>query len=448
MKKICFISFLLLLSFQANEEKIVIHNDYPSEQGLAIFNIKDSDSIKELPVNDLQAEGEKMLQIQGENLERKSQGFVFNNNFQFFKKLVIQYQSDQGSEGSPVKIDICLKNIELGNCLVYKLKIKNNKWNTLELRPSQFGSGHALGVGSTKPVKWQDLDALDIRVPEGMTLNIRRIQWEESNLNQDLYVTLNEVIDDIKKTYSGMILSSHSKNLGVYYISLKKEFGSNLVFEQLDRSLSEVFKDFPSLNQPTIRPLYLIVFEDLNQGNEFWKQYGMRYGLNLSNVITSSGFNALGISSCIFDPLQGIVRPVYAHEILHSYIELNWQIGSTGNWIQEGMANYYQYHQNPMNPSTPNYKLFLNNTLEKKWKPLSVLMNGESIDVKDYPQISSVMDFIINNADLKKQFDQGLKRLRDDNSTNNNNLAESFFDMSLFEFEKKWLKWMAEKYTN
>ena len=201
--------------------------------------------------------------------------------------------------------------------------------------------------------------------------------------------------------------------------------------------------DFPQLDQPR-RPVILLVFSREADYRAFWP----RFAEALDSVLTpptSDGFTALGIasSSCETDDCR--VRPVFIHEAAHALMEQMLGLGSHGDWLTEGLATRYQLRFSGQDLA-PIVSSALQNAGERT--PWIELLSGGEIRPSRYWQAALIIEWLLDEPQRRRQFDEFLEQVRIHSQTNVQALAQRCFDATLPELEKQWLEWLKARYSD
>ena len=207
----------------------------------------------------------------------------------------------------------------------------------------------------------------------------------------------------------------------------------------LDKMLAMVLADFPTLKAPkSISPL--LVFSDEAHYRAFWKELAAKFN-SQGPTPTSDGYSMLGIGGSYYDPRLGSVRPVYAHEASHALMARLFGIASEGDWLHEGLANYYQLHLTNQNPASIAKTL----VAQRRLIPLNQLLNGRPLQIKEYAQAALFIEWIMANGTRKERLLPAIRYMAKKGSTAFEPAAKVHFGASVERIQTSWLRWMQTR---
>lgn len=198
-------------------------------------------------------------------------------------------------------------------------------------------------------------------------------------------------------------------------ISDAPDLDLDVLTKHLEKFVSSFKKDFPFVKNPAGFPT-LLIFKDKKDYQKFTPRFAAMLSAGGAKP-TSGGYTFMGIAQSYWSSKYGTKRPVYGHEFLHAYIELATSLpSSSGDWVQEGIANYYQTKIHPQ----ANLKSIIKNGVRSpsKHTKLKTLLNGKRIKMDRYWQALSVIDLLINNPSYKQHLEKLLTAFEEDASTN------------------------------
>ncbi|MFP6900381.1 MAG: hypothetical protein VCA36_05530 [Opitutales bacterium] len=207
----------------------------------------------------------------------------------------------------------------------------------------------------------------------------------------------------------------------------------------LDQMLAMVLSDFPSLKAPKSVPP-LLVFSDEARYRAFWKQLADKFN-SQGPTPSTDGFSMLGIAGSYYDPRLGSARPVYLHEASHALMARLFGIASEGDWLHEGLANYYQLHFTKQNPAGIAKTLVAQGRLI----PLDQLLNGRPLDIKHYAQAALFIEWIMANGTRKERLLPAIRHMAKQGSTAFAPAAKVHFGASIQRLQTSWLRWMQTR---
>lgn len=106
-----------------------------------------------------------------------------------------------------------------------------------------------------------------------------------------------------------------------------------------------VLADLPFLAAPSNRPT-LLVFATEAEYRQFTPRLAERLNSRAESP-RSGGYTLHGLATSYWLPDADRPRPVFTHEYVHSLLSLRAGLDNSGEWLQEGLANYYQLRFHP-----------------------------------------------------------------------------------------------------
>ncbi|OGV48442.1 MAG: hypothetical protein A2X49_15940 [Lentisphaerae bacterium GWF2_52_8] len=166
----------------------------------------------------------------------------------------------------------------------------------------------------------------------------------------------------------------------------------------LDQLAERIQKDFDFLPPLRGKPV-LLVFARQDDYLQFPVRFSRLYNAHSKEPL-SGGYTLCGVATSFWKPELGTKRPVYTHEYVHAMFERFALIPNNGEWVQEGLANYYQMLCHPQD----NLALVISREIERKdCLPLENLCSGASIRVDDYWQALSLMALLLNEPKYREK---------------------------------------------
>ena len=156
--------------------------------------------------------------------------------------------------------------------------------------------------------------------------------------------------DDVAKVAFGDAAADPDKvrmadDDGITVITNAPECEVEKLLAHLGKVAAAVKADMPFVGTPA-NPMMLVVFAEEDQYKEFPVKLSERLGAQAAPT-TSSGYTVQGIATSSWDPRQGTLRPVFAHEFVHALLTATLHLDNKGEWFQEGMASHYQLRFHP-----------------------------------------------------------------------------------------------------
>ncbi len=169
------------------------------------------------------------------------------------------------------------------------------------------------------------------------------------------------------------------------------------------KHLAVVQRDFPSLQADPIRKPVLIVFAGEKDYRQFPPRFADMHNSEMS-MPTSGGYTFMGVATSFWNERYGAERPVFGHEFIHAWLELAAGLPSgSGDWVQEGIANYVQIEVTPQENLGEIILMGIED--ENLHLPLQALCSGKQVPMNRYWQALSFIRF------LKEKYPEQLPEL-------------------------------------
>jgi hypothetical protein len=207
-------------------------------------------------------------------------------------------------------------------------------------------------------------------------------------------------------------------------------------FEKLSRF---IFADFPGFTRP-VRKIPMLIFATERQYRDFWPRFGAKFA-SVIPPINSDGYSVLGVAGSYYSPEFGPVRPVFIHEACHAILAPVMGLSNSGEWLHEGLANYYQLRWTKQNIHELTKKMISDGS----HVPFSQLLNGDSVRMRHYAQITLVMQWMMGDPELRQSLQNAIKTMKMRSSTSLEPVCERHFQRTLEELELDWLRWAREQ---
>ncbi len=214
-----------------------------------------------------------------------------------------------------------------------------------------------------------------------------------------------------------------------------------LEIESLEKKMGELFgkvkKDFEGIKTSVPdSPPTLAVFATQDEYRKFTPRFAEML-LGSASPPTSGGYTVNSIATSSWDPSKGTMRPVYFHEMLHSWMDKVCGFpSSNGDWIQEGFANYYQLMFFPQDDLGQIILDGIGNP--KMHMPLKELCSGKRIPMDRYWQALSVIAMLENKDGYKEKMPKLLEVLLERRSTDLNPVINDVLGVDMGKFSSDW----------
>jgi hypothetical protein len=182
------------------------------------------------------------------------------------------------------------------------------------------------------------------------------------------------------------------------------------VADILQPVVEQMTKDLPL--QPSATPARLLIFATRQEYQKFPPRLAEQYGKEAA-LPQSDGFTLLGWATASWDAQQGAQRPVFVHEFVHSFLETRLGLANSGEWLQEGLATYYQLQAYPQK----NVPEFIRDGIAREQFDLKALTSGKPIAATTYWQAATLCSLLVRDPTYQPKFKDLIAALRKSRST-------------------------------
>ena len=183
--------------------------------------------------------------------------------------------------------------------------------------------------------------------------------------------------------------------------------------DHLEKVAAAVAKDFAFLETP-LPPGMLLVFGTPEDYRGFVPRLGKRWNAE-APAPTSGGFTTQAIALSSWSETHGTLRPVFAHEYVHSLLSRALLLPNKGEWLHEGLANMYQLRFHPQE----NLPAIIRDGVAdpQKHLPLAKLCNGQAIPLNRYWQAVTVAELLLREPKYQTHLGKLIAAFQKDGST-------------------------------
>lgn len=277
--------------------------------------------------------------------------------------------------------------------------IEKAEWQTIELPLEFFPHSRAATV------PWNEAVRCAFYFPEGGTFEFDSIELVDRE-GVDSQLDIREISE-----FAFGNRSESTKGGGFVVISDAKPLEREKLATELQKMSERISSDL-SLQEIDNIQVPLLIFSEEKQYREFFPKLGKALGAQLAPP-QSDGFAAHDIAASFYDPNKGSLRPVFAHESVHSFLSQAFGISNSGEWLQEGFANYYQMIW--MNES---FESMAAQMVKRNPPKLKELLSGEPIGIPNYPWALMFVKWQIEDPVRKERFLNEIKAMKKNASTN------------------------------
>ncbi len=218
------------------------------------------------------------------------------------------------------------------------------------------------------------------------------------------------------------------------------QFDLEVFGKHLDDVEAAVLKDLPFLGPPSNRPA-LVVFATEDEFRKFTPRLAERFASEAREP-RSGGFTLLGVATSFWSGERP--RPVFTHEYVHSLLSMRADLDNRSEWLQEGLANYYQLRFHPQDlqrivaPALLNAKLRL---------PLKELADGKAIPTNRYWQAVTLIELLVETDPYRGKLQDLFAAFAATGNTDLGPQLGPILDTDWDRLEAAWRKYCERKYV-
>ncbi len=158
----------------------------------------------------------------------------------------------------------------------------------------------------------------------------------------------------------------------------------------------------------------LIVFDRDADYRQFVPRLGAYWNAQAAEP-KSGGFTVQAIATTAYSERHGTLRPVYTHEFVHSLLARALRVSNRGEWLHEGLANYYQLRFHPQENIADIVRSGVDDSSQQL--PLEELCNGKPIPMNRYWQAMTVVEMLLTDEAYRTSLTRLLEAFGSDGST-------------------------------
>ncbi|WP_425615957.1 hypothetical protein NA78x_005893 [Anatilimnocola sp. NA78] len=213
----------------------------------------------------------------------------------------------------------------------------------------------------------------------------------------------------------------------------------DVVADLLVPVVEKMNKDLPLL--PATSPARLLIFATREEYEQFPPRLAQQFGKEAA-IPKSNGFTILGWATAGWDPQQGEKRPVFVHEFVHSLIESRLQLANEQEWLQEGLATYYQLQIYPQK----NVPEIVQAGLARGDFDMRKLTSGQPIATTDYWQAATLCSLLLRDPGYQPQLKELITALQQADSTKLEPHLATVFKTDFNKLTADWKKHCREAF--
>jgi hypothetical protein len=225
-------------------------------------------------------------------------------------------------------------------------------------------------------------------------------------------------------------------------VSATSELSSDELLKHVSSLKKQIESDFPFLPASRVPPK-LVVLSKRADYRPFIEKFTA--ALNSQTAVPASdGLTILDVSVSCWDPAQGTLRPVYAHEYVHGLAGHLLGFENQSDWLHEGLATYYQLKAHPQ----ANYAEIVRMGIENRnlSTPLEELCNGKRIPMNRYWQAQTVVDLLLTDDTYRQQLPQLIAAFQANGSTDLGPALEKILSKDWNQLTDDWRSHCRSRY--
>lgn len=315
-----------------------------------------------------------------------------------------------------------------------KVSFDHDGWKTFELPMEWFRWSPG------RVPQWENISSIGIRGGAGLKFWIDGLEVVDRAADKGPNQTVSSIINGVFKDPKSV---RHKAEDDVWLITNSDEIDIDKLHTHLTKVRDYVLEIIPrwKTNGATTKAPVLIVAQDRKDYQSLFTPFGERYVATIA-APNSGGFTVQGVGFSYFDPDYGTIRPVFSHEFTHS---IACQLGRNdivpSPWFDEGLATLVHIHFHPQ----PGVAKIIQAGMEdpEKRMPLERLTRGR-IALNRYWQAWTLLDFLMNDAEMKPKFNDLVARFEATGKTDLSLHLKPVYGIDFGELEEKWQDYVAE----
>lgn len=188
---------------------------------------------------------------------------------------------------------------------------------------------------------------------------------------------------------------------------------TNKLADHLQTVAETVLKQLALPKQEGLRGT-LLVFDRDPDYRQFVPRLGNYWNAQAAEP-KSGGFTVQAIATAAYSEQHGTLRPVFTHEFIHSLLARALCISNRGEWLHEGLANYYQLRFHPQENIGEIVRAGVGDS--SAHLPLEQLCSGKPIPMNRYWQAMTVAEMLLIDDAYRRALPQLLDAFGANGST-------------------------------
>jgi hypothetical protein len=313
-----------------------------------------------------------------------------------------------------------------------KVELTHTGWKKVELPLKYFRWGTA-----TIP-RWNEVSRLGIWLRDSAEVQIDLVTLERS---KDSDAALLQGDDLAAIAFPGAEAKSvrRLESDDRLVLTNTRQLDLDAFGKHLSEVEAAVLKDLPFLGPASNLPT-LIVFATEDEYRQFTPRLAARFASEAAEP-RSGGFTLLGVATSSW--MGERPRPVFTHEFVHSLISMRADLDNRSEWLQEGLANYYQlrFHPQDLKPivaqglADPDFRL-----------PLAELASGKPLPANRYWQAVTLIELLVETEPYRGKLKDLFTAFAAAGSTDLGPQLKPIYDTDWTTLEAAWRKHCDAKY--
>lgn len=287
-----------------------------------------------------------------------------------------------------------------------KIELRHSGWKLIEVPLS------AMRWGDQRAPRWDKVKNMVLFVRQPSELWIDSL-WLSAGANNEAAELAGERLARLAFPRSDASQVAVVRREQVELISDCSKIDANKLADHLQSVAETVLKQLALPKQEGLRGT-LIVFDRDPDYRQFVPRLGAYWNAQAAEP-QSGGFTVQAIATAAYSEQHGTLRPVFTHEFIHSLLARALHISNRGEWLHEGLANYYQLRFHPQE----NIAEIVRSGVEdpSSHLPLEKLCDGKPIPMNRYWQAMTVAEMLLTDEAYRASLPRLLEAFGTDGST-------------------------------
>lgn len=287
---------------------------------------------------------------------------------------------------------------------------------------------------------WDRVSRMGISFRNTANLWVDSIRLQDENDKRGAMLTAEDLI---QMAFNDRPDASITKSGRIRVISAVKELDHDQLLKHLSEVSKELKNDFQLKNR-NASAVTLVVCDDIASYHRFAQDFVSAFNSQGAQP-TSSGTTIQGVPFSYWSPRHGTQRPVFTHEFVHAWIINQLRIDNPGDWLNEGIATYYQlkFHE-----QANIHDLVLQGIENRQLSdPLKKLCNGKRISTNRYWQAMTMVEMLMKSKRYRRQFPLVLETVQRSGSTDLEQFLTPVLKTNWNKLTDDWREFCRETYA-